>query len=348
MNVFHLPRTAACGAHRPPQGWRHGCRWLPVILFVVFGAAISARAAESPRALYERGERDAARQASAETLARDPRNEEALYYLGRLELEAGRFDPAVTRLEALTSLRPDCSVYWQWLGRAYGMQARSVGVFNQLRLVGKVRAAFERAVALEPDNLLARDDLASFYAGAPGMFGGSLVKARTQAAEIARRDPYAGALAEGEIAQAQDDYPTAARAYERAAALTPDRPDAHGHLAEVYGQAGDYPRAFAAVDRLLARRADEPLGLYYLGEIAARSGQRLPEAEAALRRYLQSPHDFDLPSPADARLRLGQIEQRRGDLAAARRDLTLALRLDPASKRAQRALRQLDDPAPAK
>ena len=294
-----------------------------------------------PRALYGRGERDAARQAGAELLARDPRNEEALYYLGRIELEAGQFAPAVARLEAVTTLRPDRSVYWQWLGRAYGMQARAVGVFNQLRLVGKVRAAFERAVSLDPDNLLARDDLANFYAGAPGVLGGSLAKARAQAAEITRRDPYAGALAEGEIAQAQEDYAGAARAYERAAALTPERPEAHAHLAEVRGLTGDYARAFAAVDRLLARRPDEPLGLYYLGEVGARSGQRLPEAEAALRRYLQSPHDFDLPSVADARLRLGQIEERRGDLAAARADLTLALRLDPASKRTQHALRQL-------
>lgn len=322
---------------------------LPPTLLVLSSWATPATPAlgESTSTLHGSGERDVAGQVRTESLAKEPRNAEALFSLGRMELEAGKFDSAITRLEVITTLQPDRSIYWQWLGRAYGMRARAVGVLSQLQLVGKVRAAFERAVALDPDNLLARDDLANFYAEAPGFLGGSVAKARAQATEITRRDPYLGALADGEISQAQKDYPAAARAYELASTLAPERADAHGHLAETFGQAGEYAKGFAAADRLLARRADEPLGLYYLGEIGALSGQRLPEAEAALRRYLQTPHDLDQPSAADARLRLGQIEEKRGNLAAARADYTLALRLDPAGKRAQCALRQLGS-APGK
>lgn len=126
--------------------------------------------------------------------AKNPRDADAAYYLGRTLFALGRFEPAVGQLERAAEIRPKADTLL-WLGRSYGQFAMQASLFRQAGLAKKCKAAWDRAVVLDPNNLDVREDLIQYYLRAPGFMGGSLEKAREQAAEIRKRDALRGSLA---------------------------------------------------------------------------------------------------------------------------------------------------------
>lgn len=115
-----------------------------------------------------------------------------LLLLGRSYFELKKFGDAVDAFESAAQVAPKSSEGQLWLGRAYGRLAES----NKLLAFGrarKARAAFERAVELDPRNRDALDDLFEFYFEAPGIVGGGLDKAEGIAKQIAALDADDGA-----------------------------------------------------------------------------------------------------------------------------------------------------------
>src|SRR6185369_16238380 len=117
-----------------------------------------------------------------------------------------------------TKLEPKNSTYFLWLGRAYGREAQGANVLRQPGLATKARGAWERAIALDADNLDARSDLIQYYVQAPGFLGGSSAKALEQAEEIRKRNALRGYLELGgiyvrakKLAEAEQAYVGAAR-----------------------------------------------------------------------------------------------------------------------------------------
>ena len=96
---------------------------------------------------------------------------------------------AVRMAEKAVALDPQNSSYHLWLGRAMGRKAEDANPFTAFGLARKVKTEFERAVALDANNLMARADLSEFYLEAPGFLGGDKNKARQQADYIAKHDP---------------------------------------------------------------------------------------------------------------------------------------------------------------
>ena len=121
-------------------------------------------------------------------------NAEAAYYMGRIAA-AENDDKAADWFEKATKLNPNSSIYFDWYGRALGDQAVHASKFKLPFLAPKVKNAFERAVALDPNNLDAREYLIQYYLQAPGFVGGSKQKAREMAAEIKKRNAYRGGFA---------------------------------------------------------------------------------------------------------------------------------------------------------
>src|SRR5439155_2166838 len=68
----------------------------------------------------------------------------------------------------------------------------------------KVRVEYERAVALDSTNVDARIALGNYYLYAPRIGGGSLEKARAQAAAASRLNPFRGPLFEATIAEREN------------------------------------------------------------------------------------------------------------------------------------------------
>jgi hypothetical protein len=117
-------------------------------------------------------------------------------------MAAQDFDAAVAAADRAQAIAPDRSAVQLVVGQAYLSHARDRPSLGAIGKVKKGRAAVERAIALDGNNLEARMTLLLFLLQAPGIVGGNRDEARAQAREIARRDPRQGLLARLEVALA--------------------------------------------------------------------------------------------------------------------------------------------------
>jgi tetratricopeptide (TPR) repeat protein len=247
-------------------------------------------------------------------------------------------DKADDEFEKAVKLEDGNAVYHFWLGRAVGDQARDANPLRQPGLARRTKAEFEKAAALAPDYIEAREGLVEYYLEAPGILGGSKDKARAEAVEIGKRNPYRGGVLQVTIALRTNDTTGAIRGYESLIAANPDSAALYSALANLLATQRRWSGAWKAVDRLNALRPDWMPARYAIGRMAAESGERLDQGEAALRAYLTQPPEAGQPSHAGAHWRLGMIAEKRGDRAAARREYEAALALDPNLATAKAAL----------
>ena len=91
--------------------------------------------------------------------------------------EAHDFERAARVLEEVVALEPDCARCVHLLGKSYGRMAEQASWVSALGLAKKTRTALELAVALDPDDVAAIEDLIKFYREAPRFLGGSRQKA---------------------------------------------------------------------------------------------------------------------------------------------------------------------------
>lgn len=267
------------------------------------------------------------------------------YWRGLRLYEQENYDEARPAFEKAVALAPSSSLYVQSLGRACGREAQNAGLFARPGYATRSRAALEKAVALDPDNLSARSDLAAYYHAAPSLLGGGLDKAQAQVAEIARRDPYLGHVRTGDLLEDDGKYPEAEKEYLAAVTLYPLRALAHERLGDFYTEGKLYDKAFAQYDMLLSGDADRLPALYGFGRLTVLTGQQQPKGEAALRRFLDvyiywsdiSYHE-EKPSLARAHFILGRLLAARGEQAGARAEYETALRLRLKLDEARKAL----------
>ncbi|HKG90750.1 MAG TPA: tetratricopeptide repeat protein [Gemmatimonadaceae bacterium] len=271
----------------------------------------------------------------------NPRHAGAAYYLGRAFYADTSWDDATKWLEKAVELEPQSSQYHLWLGNAYGAQAQRANKLRQGFVAKKVKNEFERAAALDPNNLDAREGLMQFYLQAPGFMGGSVDKAKAEVAEIARRSPYRGHFASATLYRRQKDTAAAGREWQQLVRDFPDSAAGYYNLAGYYQSGGQVDKAFATLDELRQRRPKDMAAVYSVGRLGAATGQQLDRAEQSLRAYLQYAPGPNEPTHAGAHWRLGQIHEKRGDKAAARAEYETALRMDPKLKGAQESLKAL-------
>ena len=253
-----------------------------------------------------------------------------------------QYGTAITLLEKCVAAEPGNSKFHQWLGRAVGLQAAQNGIVSGAMSVRRVKAELEKAIELDPLNLEARQDLAVMYRAAPGFLGGSNAKAAEQVAFIRRHDPALAGQLDGDFLFADKKYDAAIAAYQESARLHP-RPMIQVRISLAHQYRKDWTESFAALDRALALDANFAFALYQVGRTAAVSGQQLDRGEQCLRAYIAMParEDLENPSIAAAHFRLGNILEKKGDLAAARTEYQTALKMDPKQKQAREALAKL-------
>jgi tetratricopeptide (TPR) repeat protein len=317
---------------------------LLVLLVLAVGPSVLAAQPEpllqGTRAYQERRYEEARRFFAAYVL-QHPRDAAAAYWHGRTLLGLGTLDEATRELVRATELAPRQGEYHLWLGRAYGRAALAAGMLRQAGLAKDAQAALEKAVSVDPNLLDARADLIQFYLMAPSFMGGSVDKAREQAAAIAQRDAVRGAIARATIAIDQEDLPGAVKELEAAVQRSNGDSRARMTLGSILQQQEKWDAAFAQYDAILAREPDHWDALYQVGRAAALSGRRLDRGEAALRRYVAHPQGPESPPIANAHYRLGMVLEKKGDKAAARTAYQAALRLDPKLDDAKAALAKL-------
>ena len=266
------------------------------------------------------------------------RDADAAFYLGRIELEGNDADKAADWFERAIRMNPKSSVYYDWLGRAYGTQAQHANRFRQPFLARKTKNAWETALALDPDNLDVRDDLIIFYSRVPGFLGGNKEKAREMALEIMKRNAYRGSIAATSLCAADNDTLCVVRGLQEMMISYPDSAGVYAGLAVFYANQKQFDKAFAVLDERLRTRPNELRTLYQLGRTAALSGQNLDRGEQALKLVLANPTPESGPSPAGLHYRLGMIYEKKGAKELAREEYRTVLQLNPRHQDAQKAL----------
>lgn len=287
--------------------------------------------------------RDAEAKAAFDSiLARNPRADEALYWLARLAKRQRDWATVATRLEEAVKIVPNSAMYWGDLAEAYGNQARGTGAFTQLGLARKTLDALKKANALDPGNLEIRAGLVEFYREAPWIAGGGMGKAHDEAKAIAKIDAFRGAMVTGGLYQHEEKWADAEKSFRGALRTQPESIEASFALAQLKVRTGRHDEAFAIFEDILQANPDHYASLYQIGRVAALSGKRLDRGEAALREYLASAvRATGLPSHAHAWHRLGNVLERKGDADSAREAYKKALELDPRLKDAGEALAKL-------
>ncbi len=278
------------------------------ICLATFGYALDETAFKSAVDLYTQHRPLEARQAFETLAVTNPDNADIQFYLGRLALQRDDPEKAATYLEKAVELAPNDSRMHLRLGDAYGRSAQKAGFFSKTGWALKSKAAYEKAVGLDPKNITARQSLLEFYRQAPGFAGGGMDLAYAEAAEIQKLDPVRGAIA----------------------------------LATLYAGENKYSEAFAKYDEILKTSPDDYLVLYQSGRLAAVSSERLERGLTALRKCLTLTPPDDQPGHAAVHWRIGNILEKQGDKAGARAEYEASLKVDPNFRQASDALKKLD------
>jgi tetratricopeptide (TPR) repeat protein len=270
------------------------------------------------------------------SLAANPADALAHQLLCRVFYAEDEADEAIQQCELAVStaggasvLASDCEL---WLGRAYGMKARHAGPIAGFNLARKVNASFSRAVALNPANVAAINDLGEYYVAAPFIIGGGTDRARALAARMMPRFPGAAHRLLARIADADNNLPTAEFEFKQAVAAERS-PDAWIDLAQFYQTHARPDDALAAIkSALVADRTHGPV-LVDAASILTKA-QRAPDlAERCLRDYLASHAKSDAAPAFKVHLQLSRLLAARGDKPSADREVAAATALAPAFTR---------------
>lgn len=264
------------------------------------------------RAFYDRGKLGEAKASFLLAAREDPHNAEAQFYLGIIALKDR--DPATGSryLEKAVGLKPGNSEYLRRLGDAYSDLASSASMFAALEYAGKTKRAYEGAVAADPGSLRARWSLMDFCRIAPGIAGGDMARAYAIADWFAKLDAKTGRLARAQVL------------------LSDRRPE----------------EAVALYDGVLRAEPPDYAALFQLGDVVQQGRRNLDRGLEAFQRCLKlqpvrfGPW-FDNDDHARVYFEMGEIQEERGDTAAARAAFRAALSLDKAFSEPRAALAKL-------
>ena len=284
-----------------------------MVLALIFLAGSAGLAADvNPQDLLRTGRADEARRVLDATVQRSPDDAQAYNLLCRLYFQLELWDHALRMAEKSVALEPGNSDYHLWLGRAAGRKAENSNPFTAWALARRVRAEFERAVALDGNNVSARSDLAEYYVEAPGFLGGDKKKAREQADAVA---PHDAALASYIYARVEEKQGNshAEQQYKKALAESGNSARYWIELAYFYRRAGRLQEMESAIQQALGAPRQGAVPEYDGAYLFLRTGRGYPTAVQMLRKYLNGNGVEEDGPTFRAHYMLGQLLERQGD-----------------------------------
>ncbi len=273
----------------------------------------------------------------------NPKDDVALWYWVRSSgSHAGQRADLIARAEACVAAMPQSARCHSALGALYGQAATSSGVTAGMKLAGRIKDAFSKAVELEPNNFAMRRDLNQFYLMAPGIVGGSVRKAFQNADDFARIDAPRGQLLRAEAHVYEKEFPQAE------ALLAGIKPGADVELVQALNTSTQ-TLGFALLEAEQAARAQK---VFERSLVLEPSGTAASAAQLGLGRSLLAQSQTDaaiaalerslqLDPKSRAHYRLGQAYQAKGDLPKARASYKQFLLLVSEGKAADDARKRL-------
>ncbi|MGB6945126.1 MAG: tetratricopeptide repeat protein [Bryobacteraceae bacterium] len=267
-----------------------------LVLFVVAGAA-SPDVVRRASALYERTDY----QNSLRVLAEDPTPDAAAFILsGKNYFMLGEYKQATEFFEKALALAPGNSDYQLWLGRAWGRRAETSGWLMAGFNASKARQCFEKAVALDPRNHEAKNDLFDFYLNAPGFLGGGIEKAEAIAKSIATERPPESEFELAQIADRRKDYAAAEAHLRRAMELAPNEAGRIVDLARFVAKRGRLEESDALFEQARKLAPNKPTVAFAEARMNIENHRNLERARGLLEGYLHASLTPDDPPRKEA------------------------------------------------
>ena len=171
---------------------------------------------EKGESFFELGKYEQAKTQFEKVIWQNPNDLKALEYLGDIQCHIKQWDAALPYYERLTILKPREADYFYKYGGALGMKAKESNKLQALALIGDVKAAFEKTIALNPKHIGARWALIEIYLQLPGIVGGSEKKAIRYSDELTKISAVDGYLSRGHIEEYCKRYAKAEKQYKKA------------------------------------------------------------------------------------------------------------------------------------
>ena len=308
--------------------------------FLLAGLAVSgpvslAQALDAARQQAREGKADAA----IAILQTQSRSADAQALLCEVYGSIDRYDDAIRACETAAQISPNSSAAALHLAIAYGNKASHSGSLTGMRMVGKIRSNFERAVQLDGKSAEALSDLGQFYVEAPGVVGGGLDKAKALLPRLQAVSPERGHRLAGMIAAKANDEATAVQEFQAELAVERSA-EAYVDLAQFNRRRKHYDEAasnaHAAIEKDGARGGDT----VDAAQVLLGLKRDIPFAQDALRRYIAHPHASAVTPLAHVHTMLGESLASTGDNAAAQEHFRAALALAKDYAPARKALGQ--------
>ena len=276
-----------------------------LLLICLAAACAGAANWEEAQKLYDRTEYEE----SLKVLKTIPEKDARAYGLmGQNYLMTGEYKKATEVLEKAVAAEPNNSIYVMWLARAYGRRAEVANPLSAAGLASKSRQYFEKAVALDPHNIDALNDLLEYYLEAPGFLGGGMEKAKATVAQISRVNPAEGQWAQSRIDEKRKEPRNAEEHLRRAVEMAPMQVGRLIDLARFLSKEGRFQEAEQSFARAAEIAPGTPKLLYARAEVYIKSHRNLDVAKDLLKRYLSSNITPEDPPKTAARKLLQQIE----------------------------------------
>jgi Flp pilus assembly protein TadD len=248
-------------------------------------------------ALYQRTQYED----SLHLLAQDPAPDGDNYLLsGKNYFMLGDYKRATEFLEKAVASSPANSDYELWLGRAWGRRAETSGWLTAGVHASKARQCFEKAIALDPHNREAKNDLFAFYLNAPGFLGGGIDRAEALAKSIANERPAEYESEEAQIADRKKDYAVAEAHLRRAMELAPDAPGRILDLARYVAKRGRLAESDALFEQARKLAPSQPRVAFAKARVDIENHRNLEQARGLLQSYLHASLTPDDPPRQEA------------------------------------------------
>ncbi|MGA2211794.1 MAG: tetratricopeptide repeat protein [Bryobacteraceae bacterium] len=272
-------------------------RILSGLLLLIITAGASPDIVRQATALYQR----TAYEDSLHILAEDPAPDAANYLLsGKNYFMLGEYKRAIEFLDKALALSPSNSEYELWLGRAWGRRAEASGWLTAGVHAAKARQCFEKAVAWDPHNREAKNDLFDFYLNAPGFLGGGLEKAAALAKSIANERPPEYEFEEAQIADRKKDYAGAEAHLRRAMELAPNEAGRVLDLARYVAKRGRLAESDALFEQARKLAPSQPRVAFAEARADIENHRNLEQARGLLQSYLHASLTPDDPPRQEA------------------------------------------------
>ncbi len=256
-----------------------------IVLFLAVTCLMGQDRLKKAEVLYQKTDY----RASLEVLRESPVRDAAAHGLmGRDHFMLGEYKKATEAFLKAFALEPTKSEYAHWLGRSFGRRAETSNWFAAPGYASKARQYFEQAVALDPMNEEALNDLFDYYLEAPGFLGGGYDKAQSVARKIAERNPAEGHFAQAQLADKRKQYDTAEEQLRRAMELAPRQVGRVLDLAKYLAKHGRIQESEAAFDKAEKLAPNAPKVIFARANTYVEEKRNLEQAKSLLIQYLQS------------------------------------------------------------